>query len=102
MSRASHRDVLAAISAIASSDTEDALIVVGEVGLGKNQILHSALAASVIRGAIVRSLPGESAFPLTGSRLCSMPSWASTRHISPGSSDCTRTSPRHTSRRPTT
>lgn len=65
MEKASHTTVLEHIDAIARG-REDALVVIGEIGVGKSHLLRKAYEASPIRAELVRAHLGESAIPLAG------------------------------------
>ncbi len=65
MDKAPRKSVLARIDAI-SAGPEEALIVVGEVGAGKYDLLQSALGSSAVRAEIAQIHPRESSIPLSG------------------------------------
>ena len=60
MDKAPRKSVLARIDAI-SAGPEEALIVVGEVGAGKYDLLQSALGSSAVRAEIAQIHPAIAA-----------------------------------------
>ncbi|WP_165064162.1 helix-turn-helix transcriptional regulator [Marisediminicola senii] len=66
MDLVARRDAVDRIAKLETTGAESALIVVGESGAGKSALLDTTRDASAIEAVLLRSIPTESAWPLTG------------------------------------
>jgi DNA-binding CsgD family transcriptional regulator len=60
------RNAIAHITALAQSPTEDAVLIVGETGIGKSWLLQQAQDTSPIPAIVVRANPADSEIPHSG------------------------------------
>ena len=64
--QSSHEQLLSAIGELSTSPHESALILIGDVGIGKSTLLEEAHRREPTSTSLVRINPGEASWPLSG------------------------------------